>query len=256
MADAYGDGYDPTQAQAEASAIDSSMPDPSSDFAPGIDAATSSTGVPAVLSASSTCPSGPATPSLADIKGLQNAANRFFGTAIGALIAVDGTLGPATLAAVNAIIAWMPSGNYDPTGIIALVGSSASVPSLTNYTVCISNLIDAIADDQGFTLGTSSPSSASFVQGSHGRVPTAPIPTGRSNQIANNLLGLNFPNWWLYVGGVAFLAGITWLIYDNKKRKGLSGLHGADDTDGADDDAYDEQADDVDYADNHDEEQE
>ena len=222
--------------------------------------ATSNENIPAVPTAASTCPTGPATPSKNDIKGLQTALNRFFGVSFGSPIAVDGALGPATLAALNATMAWMPSGNYDPTGMIALIGSPASVASLTNYTVCISNLIDAIADDKGFTEGAiPSPSSASFVQTSHGKVPTAPIPTGQSNQIANNLLGLNFPNWWLYVGGVAFVGAIVWLIWDGKKQKQLRGLAGtvvdegeSNEDEGEADDNYDdnyEDAEDAEYVD-------
>jgi hypothetical protein len=158
------------------------------------------------------------------IKGLQNAINRFFGSALGAPIDTDGILGNQTLAAVKSIISWMPDDGFDPSVVTTLVGASPTINSISQRAAQLSNLLDAMAAQRDYDVGvTPDPPSVTFVPSARGKVPQGPIPKGKSQQNAAGLLGLGLPNWAVYGGGAALALAVAMLVVKKKRSAAIAG---------------------------------
>ena len=174
----------------------------------------------------------PAPPSKAAIKGLQTAINRFYGTAFGSPISVDGAVGNETLAAVNEIIRWLPTATdphtgapapFDPRPVFELIGTRPSVATITLQAVKLSDLLDWIARLNDFTDGlVASPPSVPATKTSAGRRPAAPLPRGPSQKAATTILGLGLPDWAVYGGGAALVLAVAMLIKNKKKANASS----------------------------------
>jgi hypothetical protein len=152
------------------------------------------------------------------VKGLQTAINKFFGVTLGAPIVVDGVIGGGTLSAVKGILEWMPQAGYDTSTITQLIGTSPTAASISLQAAALSNVIDWVADDNGFTLGTvPSPPSVPAIQTSAGKAPAGPLPKGPSQRAAGGILGLGLPDPVVYAGGAAFALGLLWLVFKHKR---------------------------------------
>jgi hypothetical protein len=183
------------------------------------------------------------------IKGLQNAVNRFFGVTFGTPLVVDGKLGPATLAAIDSIVEWMPGAGYDTTFITSLTSGvgdalspggqvtaawgAATIANVSLNAQVLSNALDNLASANEFETGvvpgggTPKPPSVAMVQTPAGKrpaIPAASLPKGPSQIAAAGLLGLGLPDWAVYAGGAGLVAVIGLMIAKRKKTGGVEGV--------------------------------